>query len=101
MGTVEGLASEIALAVFEDRKGVLWIGSPDAGVTRLAPNQPPVVYNQSRGLADNQVFSIAEDGNGDHWFGTHNGLSRLHGDQFTTFGADSGVLFKNIQIGRA
>ena len=67
MGAPEGLASNVALAVFEDRESVFWVGSLDAGVTKLAPNQPPRVYNQSNGLVDNQVFSVAEDGKGDHW----------------------------------
>ncbi len=89
-GRAEGLASDVALAVFEDREGVLWIGSPDAGVTKIAPGQTPDIFNEASGLGDNQIFSIAEDAAGNHWFGTRKGLSRLSGTRFTTFGAESG-----------
>jgi len=95
-GRPEGLASDVALAVFEDREGALWVGSPDAGVSKLTPGKPPVIYNESSGLANNQVFSVAEDAAGDHWFGTHNGLSRLHGNEFKTFGPESGLPRKVI-----
>ena len=40
--------------------------------------------------------SVAEDAAGDHWFGTHNGLSRLSGSKFTTFGPESGLPWKMI-----
>jgi PAS domain S-box-containing protein len=96
VGRAEGLGSDVALAVFEDREGALWVGSPDAGVTKLEPGKAPVVYNESNGLANNQVFSVAEDAAGNHWFGTHNGLSRLSGNRFTTFGPESGLPWKII-----
>jgi PAS domain S-box-containing protein len=96
IGMPEGLPSNVILAVFQDREGALWLGSLDAGVSKLTAGQPPVVYNQSRGLASNQVFSVAEDAKGDHWFGTREGLSRLSGNRFTTFGRESGLPWKKL-----
>jgi PAS domain S-box-containing protein len=91
LGPAEGLASSVTLGVFEDREGALWVGSPDSGVAKLVKGRPPVTYNESNGLAGNQVFSIAEDANGDHWFGTASGVSRLSGNRFTTYRRDSGL----------
>ncbi len=90
-GHPEGLSSDVALAVFQDREGFSWVGTSGGGVNRIAPGGIITHYTTADGLADNQVFSIAEDQGGSLWFGTRHGLSRLKGKRFTTFTAEDGL----------
>lgn len=43
------------------------------------------------GLCDNTVAGIAQDNNGNMWFGTHNGISKYDGNTFSNFGAEEGI----------
>lgn len=71
--------------VFCDSKGRIWIGSIGNGVMMI-DGKKTSYYTTHDGLADNNVQSIVEDRTtGDIWFGTDNGLSRLHNGVFNNF----------------
>ncbi|MFL6463120.1 MAG: two-component regulator propeller domain-containing protein [Bryobacteraceae bacterium] len=56
------------------------------------------VFNKSMGLADDSVFSITGDENGNIWVGTHGGLSRLSAGRFTTFNVQNGLLSNFVRV---
>ncbi len=58
-----------------DSKGNLWVGS-DGGVSRFN-GENWITYTTADGLLDNNVFSIAFDQEGNKWFGTWTGLSKM------------------------
>ncbi|MCG3111567.1 MAG: hypothetical protein MCM46_07050 [Candidatus Manganitrophus sp. SB1] len=58
-----------------DSKGILWAGT-DRGVSRF-DGQSWRTYTTADGLQDNNVFSIAFDAQGNKWFGTWTGLSKM------------------------
>ncbi len=68
--------------VFVDRRGLVWLGTKDAGLARL---DPKAGRWQSFGhspddpssLPDDGVFAIFEDGLGRLWVGTNAGLARF------------------------
>jgi len=73
----QGLASNSATCVTEDRQGRVYIGTPN-GVDRLDPASGHVKhYTTADGLANNFVNVAYRDRQGVLWFGTLQGLSRL------------------------
>lgn len=68
--------------IFEDRNGTIWLGGSGSGLYRLAgdSNNHFVFRNYTThdGLPANTVNGICEDGRGNLWLTTTDGLSRLH-----------------------
>jgi ligand-binding sensor domain-containing protein len=66
-------------AVLIDSAGNVWLGS-DGGLTGIAVGGAEMRhYTTADGLPANAVNSLAEDGGGSLWIGTHRGLSQLAG----------------------
>jgi len=65
-------------AIYEDRNGVLWIGTFGGGLSRFdMKNERFITYKNIPGdetsISDNRVMSIYEDKNGSLWVGTYGG----------------------------
>ncbi len=77
------LSSRSVASIFEDRSGVLWVGTFGAGLNRLAPAAPGeerrrfTHYWKRDGLPSDTVLDILEDGDGRLWLSTGHGLSRF------------------------
>jgi signal transduction histidine kinase/ligand-binding sensor domain-containing protein len=78
-----GLSSDVALGVYQDRAGAMWIGS-DRGLTRLQSGIA-TRFTKKEGLPDNLVFSITQDGAGTIWAGTREGLAQMRGERFYSY----------------
>lgn len=75
----QGLASNAAWALCEDRSGRIYIGS-SRGLDRLDPRTGSVRHLSARdGLAAGLVSSCSADRHGDIWVTTGQGVSRLAG----------------------
>jgi PAS domain S-box-containing protein len=76
---------EYILTIKLDKKGVLWIGTMDKGLTKIEKNRKEYKHknyrydsNNDKSLSDDKVYSILEDRSGTLWIGTGNGgLNRL------------------------
>lgn len=53
-------------------------------------------YDTSDGIPQIQISSVHQDADGYLWLGTYGGLARYNGNQFTVFGANSGLLTRYI-----
>ena len=79
----ESLGSSTVAALFEDRAGVIWIGTFGAGVNKLLPAYKPFVTIRNNpenpaSLASDMVFALAFDGPDTLWAGTFDqGLERI------------------------
>jgi len=74
----EGTADPFVGAIYEDRQGILWIGTPEAlnCIDRKTGHHIP--YRRKTGPASTDVIAIREDRSGNLWAGTYNhGLLRL------------------------
>ncbi|MBI3802207.1 MAG: hypothetical protein HY282_00390 [Nitrospirae bacterium] len=71
-GTIGG---NFVHAVEIDTNGVLWIGT-DHGISRF-DGKTWRTYTVADGLQDDNVFSIAFDAQGNKWFGTWTGMSKM------------------------
>lgn len=77
----DGLPDMKVECVFEDSRGLLWIGTHDRGVVRYDGDQFQG-FNRHDGLPGDGVFSVIEDRQGTIWFGTNRGIGRYDGKTF-------------------
>jgi ligand-binding sensor domain-containing protein/signal transduction histidine kinase len=79
LASSEGTAQPFVGAIYEDRQGVLWVGTPEAlnGIDRKTGHYAS--YRRTPGPAANtDVIAISEDRSGNLWAGTYgHGLLRL------------------------
>ena len=71
----QGLASANVYPVLRDSRGDMWVGSWPAGLTQFHEGTLKT-YTTKDGLPG-LVSALAEDGAGNLWIGTHNGLAVL------------------------
>ncbi|WP_373493504.1 two-component regulator propeller domain-containing protein [Aquiflexum sp.] len=66
------------LSIYEDREGVIWLGTAEGGLNKLNTKTGEIrFFSKKDGLANNRVNSILADGNGHLWMGTEKGLSKF------------------------
>jgi PAS domain S-box-containing protein len=88
--TTEGLSNDVVRAIYEDRKGNLWIGTND-GLSCLKDGNF-TLYATKDGLSHKLVLSIYEDSKNNLWIGTGGGgLNRLSDGNFITFTTKAGL----------
>lgn len=90
-------------SIFQDKSGVYWFGTNNAGVFRYDPSNKEgktlIQFTEKDGLANNQIQSIQEDENGNLWFGTGNfGVSRFDGKKFTTLTSQENLQVANPSL---
>ncbi len=89
-------------ALYEDDKGILWVGTNHGGLNRFDPATGRFsYYNMKDGLPSNQVVSIAPDNSGNLWLGTGHGISRFNpaSRQFRNFDIQDGLPDNECNLG--
>jgi ligand-binding sensor domain-containing protein/signal transduction histidine kinase len=76
-------------AVFQDRSGVLWIGTTD-GVICLKEDRI-ITTKATQDLAGHSVSAVVQDKSGRIWFGTNNGLQSYDGEYVVTYTTKNGL----------
>ena len=79
LASSEGSTDPFVGAIYEDRQGILWVGTPEALDSIDRKTGQYVSYRRTTGPATNtDVISIQEDASGNLWAGTYDhGLLRL------------------------
>jgi hypothetical protein len=72
----QGLSSRFARALYEDAKGVLWVGTYGGGLNRIH-NGRVQRYDERNGLFDDTVSCVMVDRSGQMWLGGNRGISVL------------------------
>jgi len=94
-GNPHSLSNDFVMSTYEDRSGVLWVGTIGGGLNRYIRKTDTFTHYEtnpgdSSSLSDNNVYSINEDWAGNLWIGTLNGLNKLepclNRDEYATFG---------------
>jgi ligand-binding sensor domain-containing protein len=75
----DGLASDHARFVYQDRKGAIWVSSESAGIARQTGTGWHVITPRN-GLAGLEVKAMLEDVKGDLWLGTERGITRIQAE---------------------
>lgn len=69
-------------SILEDRNGTLWLGGNGSGLYQLTGDKNNHFvfknYTTRHGLSNNTIIGMAEDGQGNLWLTTNDGLSRLN-----------------------
>jgi len=93
----DGLSQSQVRDIFQDHKGVIWMGSNGGGLTRY-DGRDFTVYTTDNGLAANMVNKIFEDDDHQLWICTSKGISRWSGTKgggsashFVNFTEDDGL----------
>lgn len=87
---VEGLQGSYITALYEDGAGILWVGTYDDGLIRLArgPNGMQLTrYTTEQGLFNNRAYQILEDDLGYLWMSCDLGLHRVRKQELNDLAA--------------
>jgi serine phosphatase RsbU (regulator of sigma subunit)/ligand-binding sensor domain-containing protein len=79
ISTFSGLSASRAKCIFQDSKGYLWIGTMGGGLNRYDGYSFTVYKNKeddSTSLIQNNIYSLAENQNGEMWIATGDGVSK-------------------------
>ena len=97
-GSVYGLLNDAIHAIFEDSRGILWIGTMTKGLIKLNRQTGEMerfanILDDTSSLAADYILSITQDHKGDIWIGTPSGLCRFDETKrkFTTFSENNGL----------
>ncbi len=74
----------------QDSAGAIWVGTADAGVTRLGQG-PPQPLTVKDGLPSNQVAALLAEPDGSVWIGTASGLACFRAGQLAVFTTRDGL----------
>ncbi|MCP4104207.1 MAG: GHKL domain-containing protein [Desulfobacteraceae bacterium] len=81
-GDKNSLSGNHIIAVYEDKDGVLWIGTNGGGLNRYNTGRETFVHykhdsDDPMSISDNRVTAICEDNLGELWVGTEKGLNKF------------------------
>ena len=91
------LANDYVMAIQEDAKGYIWIGTQNGGLSLLDPTKR-IFYNYEYGsndnisLSDNSIYSLYKDHHGNMWIGTFShgiALVGVDGNKFSLYRSNS------------
>jgi ligand-binding sensor domain-containing protein len=94
----EGMATYNPNYVFDllvAQDDTVWAGTWGGGISHFN-GEAWTNYSTQDGLAGNVVYSVAQDVEGNMWFGTNGGLSYFDGNTWRVFTQEDGLLDNNI-----
>ena len=86
----DGLADKSVFSILQDRDGMIWLGSPNGGVTRYDPSGDGFAILDTKGRVANTVSSILQDREGYFWFSSLGGGVSRYDPSWPTRGTSSG-----------
>ncbi|TAE27507.1 MAG: hypothetical protein EAZ92_09325 [Candidatus Kapaibacterium sp.] len=94
----QNISSNAVRKIFEDRSGVLWIGTRGGGLNRFDPQSSSFLHfrhnpSNPTSISSDYVLSIHEDRTGTLWVGTSGGLNKFDrtNGTFTAFRESDGL----------
>ena len=89
--SANGLSSNLALSLFEDREGSIWIGT-EAGGLNLLKSKKFITYTAGDGLPSDLVKAVYQDPKGGIWIGSNGGgLTLFKNGKFSTWTTRDGL----------
>lgn len=88
--TKDGLASNMALHIYEDKAGNIWVGASRYDGKSFRN------FTTKDGFPSNDIRLILEDKTGKFWFGTRDNIFVYDGKKFTVLKNKDGKTFNNV-----
>jgi ligand-binding sensor domain-containing protein/AraC-like DNA-binding protein len=90
-------------SLHQDKQGSFWIGTLKNGLARIG-REDTILYTTREGLSSNEITCIFEDGSGNIWIGTSNGINKFYHGEFIVFSkkslsADPGSFIRSVTEG--
>jgi diguanylate cyclase (GGDEF)-like protein len=101
----KSLGSDTVFSLRVDAAGRLWVGTRGAGLALLEARSGASTsfrhFTQREGLANDVVYGILPDGDGNLWLSTNNGLSRFdpRAERFKNYDASHGLQSNEFNFG--
>ncbi len=92
----EKLGSNDILNIYKDSENNIWVATSDAGIIKLQNEKLIHFSEKDGGLANKQVWDIAEDEKHNMYFATADGLSCFDGKKFVTISKKDNLCSSNI-----
>lgn len=99
----DGLGYNDVVHLFKDTRGWIWCATFGGGISLVEDPRPEYDlrfrhFSSSNGLINDAVYAIEEDQDGNMWFSTEKGISKLEIPAFTfeNFGKNSGIVHENF-----
>ncbi len=83
--------------VFEDSKGVLWLGTGGQGLVALQKDGAVAHYTRKQGLINDFTRAFCEGRRGNLWIGTDGGVSRWNGRHFRNYTTADGLAYPSVR----
>lgn len=96
------LTEDNVLCVYEDSRGILWVGTNGGGLNRFNRSAGTFShYTVDDGLPNNVVYGVLEDDEGMLWISTNAGLARFdaHAGTFRRYDVDDGLQSAEFNAG--
>jgi len=93
-GDTQSLSSNRVFGIYEDKSGVIWLGTLGGGLNRFDRKTGNFkYYTEKNGLANDMVYCILEDDDGNLWITTNNGISKFNikSETFVNYDVKDGV----------
>ena len=87
----DGLPATDVWAIARDGQDRLWFATYGGGLFRKGTNGKFIRFLQQNGLVNNTVHCMRTDAQGRLWIGTAGGVTRMDGDEITTFSEFQGL----------
>jgi signal transduction histidine kinase/ligand-binding sensor domain-containing protein len=82
-------------ALLMDRRGALWIGTPDEGIYRIYQDDVEH-FRRADGLSSDNVYSLYEDREGNIWVATSKGIDRFRDLRVATYSVVDGLCTSEV-----
>ena len=91
----ESLSHNNIMHFYEDKQGIIWIGTYGGGLNRFDPSAEKFkrFTEQNSNLPNDAVYAILPDEQGNLWLSTNNGISKFNPqtEQFRNYTVDDGL----------
>ncbi|MEX2477916.1 MAG: two-component regulator propeller domain-containing protein [Gracilimonas sp.] len=91
------LRNHTVTSIYQDQIGDMWFGTDGDGVWHYSDGILMGQYTTSNGLGDDRVRAITESEDGELWFATRDGVTRLRLGNFRTYTAEEGLPANRIR----
>ncbi|MBN1270957.1 MAG: GHKL domain-containing protein [Candidatus Aminicenantes bacterium] len=78
-GNPNSIGNDYIMSIYQDADGIFWIGSNGGGLCRFDEDKGSFNHFRTQhGLADNAIYGILEDNQGNLWMSSNRGLTKFN-----------------------